>query len=269
MDFATTQPSVINSYEEVSGGVGGPIDIARQIIELGILAVIAGIFLWQSMKHNKQMQSIYQKIQDSRGDMLTEYQEIATESMKKCLTERSRMETSHTAEEENISSELIQQRMSIMNATQKNSKADRVAYFSYHNGGRDFIGIPYQRMSCINSVVRPGITSVQQKFLNMHRASFYSIYLGLQTQDHLEFIVADLAEKDPPLFAACQQDGMASQYIHSVKNINGVDIGFVVLVYDEAPAPEDAEKLTDTTAHRIEGVTQVAEAKRQNLLKLY
>lgn len=152
--------------------------------------------------------------------------------------------------------------MSILQSALKNSKATRVAFISYHNGGNDFIGVPFQRMSSVNEVARQNNTVIQNRYQNMFRASFYSIYSGLLEQDHLMLIADELLqEEDPALYQACIQDNMMKLFFHTVKNSAGVDIGFVVVIYDTKDATEDGATIADIAARRIEGVSQVAENK--------
>ena len=97
-------------------------------------------------------------------------------------------------EDETVAHELNVERMSILQNTLRNSNAARVAFVSYHNGGHDFIGIPFQRMSSINEVARQNNSVIQGKYQNMFRTSFYSIYTGLLDKDNLQ-LTADEGTK--------------------------------------------------------------------------
>lgn len=233
----------------------------KYIVEFGILVVIAAIYLVQTRKQNERIEELHADVLKSRGAMLEEYQQIAYKTLNKILFENQKKETEHAIESQEIANNLNKEIMATLKAALKTSNVARLAYFSYHNGGKDFIGVSYQRMSCTNSVVRPGVVSVQGKFQNMFRSSLYTIYIGLQKTDHLEIIMDDIREEDPALYEMCRPDNMLAVYVHSVKNTNGVDLGFLAAVYDVVPVPEDGVHLVDTIAHRIEGVVQVAEDK--------
>ena len=46
--------------------------------------------------------------------------------------------------------------------------ADRISFFTFHNGGHDFTGIPFYRFSCVNELVARGIPSVIAEAQGLH-----------------------------------------------------------------------------------------------------
>ena len=62
---------------------------------------------------------------------------------------------------------------------------------------------------------------------------------------------------------------MLKLYMHTVKNIEGTDIGFVAVIYDTYEVTDDAISLADIAARRIEGISQSAENKLHYSSKLY
>lgn len=256
-------PEAVNVVERVTTQVAtGPIDIVKLLADFGALIVMAAFFVWQSAKQNKKMDEYMNTFMASRADMLKQYQDLATQTMRRILLETDEKKVVMKREDETIAHELNNERMAILQNTLRGSKAARIAFISYHNGGHDFIGVPFQRMSSVNEVARSSNAVIQAKYQNMFRTSFYSIYSGLLNNDNLHLTANEkLQEDDPALYQACIEDRMLQLYMHTVKNIEGTDIGFVSVIYDTYDVTEDAVTLADIAARRIEGVSQAAENK--------
>lgn len=264
-------PETVTIVEQAAAQASvGPIDVVKLLADFGALIVMAAFFIWQSAKQNKKMDEYMNTFMESRGEMLKEYQDLATQTMRRILLETDEKKVVMKKEDETVAHELNVERMSILQNTLRNSNAARVAFISYHNGGHDFIGIPFQRMSSINEVARQNNAVIQGKYQNMFRTSFYSIYGGLLNKDNLQLTADEaLKEEDPALYQACMQDRMLKLYMHTVKNIEGTDIGLVAVIYDTYEVADDAISLADIAARRIEGVSQAAENKLHYNNKLY
>lgn len=264
-------PETVTIVEQAAAQISaGPIDMAKLLADFGALIVMAAFFIWQSAKQNKKMDEYMNTFMESRGEMLKQYQDLATQTMRRILLETDEKKVVMKKEDETVAHELNVERMSILQNTLRNSNAARVAFISYHNGGHDFIGIPFQRMSSVNEVARQNNAVIQGKYQNMFRTSFYSIYTGLLDKDNLQLTANEaLKEEDPALYQACIQDRMLKLYMHTVKNIEGSDIGFVVVIYDTYEVTDDGAALADIAARRIEGVSQAAENKLHYSSKLY
>lgn len=46
--------------------------------------------------------------------------------------------------------------------------ADRISFFTFHNGGHDFTGIPFYRFSCVNELVARGVQQFIQESQGLH-----------------------------------------------------------------------------------------------------
>ena len=108
--------------------------------------------------------------------------------------------------------------------------ASRVLHFSYHNGGKDYEGRSYQRMSCINEVVCDNVAPIQQKYNNVFRTSMFYIYKELNDNNFFNIKnIDDILKNDPGTHHMLAQDGTKSAFGLIIKNRKAETIGFIMV----------------------------------------
>ena len=81
-------PETVTIVEQAAAQVSvGPIDIAKLLADFGALIVMAAFFIWQSAKQNKKMDEYMNTFMTSRAEMLNQYQDLATQTMRRILLE--------------------------------------------------------------------------------------------------------------------------------------------------------------------------------------
>ena len=96
------------------------------------------------------------------------------------------------------------------------SKADRVSYFSFHNGGESISGIPYLRMTCKDEVIRSGVGSMLYE-AQMLQLGPYSTLLS-QLRKYGKYIINDYLE----LKSGPKEDGYMYDRVHNKRNASSV-----------------------------------------------
>lgn len=91
-------------------------------------------------------------------------------------------------------------------------KADRVSYFSFHNGGESISGIPYLRMTCKDEVVRSGVAAMLQES-QMLQLGPYTTLLS-QLRKYGRYVVPDSLE----LKSGPKEDGYMYDRMHNKRN---------------------------------------------------
>ena len=65
---------------------------------------MAAFFIWQSAKQNKKMEEYMNTFMESRGEMLNQYQDLATQTMRRILLETDEKKSSYEKRRRNSGS---------------------------------------------------------------------------------------------------------------------------------------------------------------------
>ena len=208
------------------------VEIIKAISEVGILVVIAGIFLFISYKREI-------KLQDWLDNFI------------KYLGQKEHP-TKQTAENlEKINAKIYQEMQGLLNALD----ADRSYVVLYHNGGKSSSGYYFQKMSCICEIVHSGIQPMSPEFQNIHRASYNYLINRLNNEDVAGVdLYEDIKTEDPFSYTQLVNRHVKSCYMTALKDIDGTHIGFIGVDYcaDREASNESIAKLLKTVSHKVE-----------------
>ena len=192
------------------------LEIAKAIGELGILIVIAGLFLYFSYKNNK-----------AQSEMTNKIFENLLEQMKVCagghvLTEE---EDKTAIKIDNAIQVLIQKAVGDL-------QCGRIMVVRYHNGGKDMNSVSFLKLSVTNECVNHGYTPVMSEFQNQFRSIVgYPIKQIERTGHSYITNLEDIKSYDIGTYELLKSKNVRSYYAHSLTNTTGYVIGAVLILY--------------------------------------
>ena len=228
------------------------ISIAQSIMELGILSVIAGIFLWIVIKNNKKQDEINTKIFNN-----------IMEQMKICSA-------GHvlTPEEDKIAISIDKAINSYLQTAVTDLGASRAFLARYHNGGKDMNSISFLKVSITNEAVARGYQLVMGEFQNQFRAMVgYPVNL-IDTTGHC--LVSDLEEirdADIGTYELLKARKVRSFYCHKVTNEEGYVVGALCILYNTnnkfKEDPDNIDQYISHMADQISGTLKIEENREE------
>ena len=192
------------------------LEIAKAIGELGILIVIAGLFLYFSYKNNK-----------AQSEMTNKIFENLLEQMKVCagghvLTEE---EDKTAIKIDNAIQILIQKAVGDL-------QCGRIMVVRYHNGGKDMNSVSFLKLSVTNECVNHGYTPVMSEFQNQFRSIVgYPVSQIEKTGHSYVTNLEDIKSYDIGTYELLKSKNVRSYYAHSLTNATGYVIGAVLILY--------------------------------------
>lgn len=187
------------------------VNIIKLIAELGVLVVIAGIFIYLSYRSSSNM---------------TKFQ---NDLMNKLLLNFNHHPNSEESESLLLLNEKIYAEINYLNEA---LKADRSYVVLYHNGGKSASGLFFQKMSCICEVTASGILPMGNEFQNIHCAS-YSTMIS-QLREDGQILLSDIEEIESSevfLYTQLKERHVYSVYLNALKDSFGNQVGFIGLDY--------------------------------------
>ncbi len=210
----------------------GVAEIIKSISEVGVLVVIAAIFLAITFRREAKFTGWFDKMFNQLSQQGHPTKE-ATENL------------------EVINNKIFQEMQGLLNALD----ADRSYVVLYHNGGKSSSGYFFQKMSCICEVVHSGIQPMSPEFQNVHRAS-YNYLLNRLNNEEVAFteLYEDIKTEDAFSYAQLVNRHVKSCYMTALKDIDGTHIGFIGIDYcaDHTATNKEICKLLKTVSHKIE-----------------
>lgn len=192
------------------------LEITKAISELGILIVIAGLFLYFSYKNNK-----------AQGEMTNEVFEELLKQMKVCAG-------GHvlTEEEDKTAIKIDNAIQILLQKAVGDLQCGRIMVVRYHNGGKDMNSISFLKLSVSNECVNHGYTPVMNEFQNQFRSIVgYPVSqiekMGYSYVTNLE----DIKSYDIGTYELLKSKNVRSYYAHSLTNTTGYVIGAVLVLY--------------------------------------
>lgn len=138
--------------------------------------------------------------------------------------------------------------------------AARVQILMYHNGGKNLVGIPFQKMSCISESTAPGLITVSETNQNIHRGLYQSIHNNLKKNGKYYIQnMKDLIKTDSNLYTALINRSVLSYYAYPIYNIDDVIIGFIAteFITNSDISVENLDKLFRESSMKISGIMEV------------
>lgn len=223
------------------------ISIAKAIADLGILVVIAGIFLWLVIKNNKKQEEINEKI------------------FKAILDQIKNCSGGHvlTPEEDTIAIKIDKALASYLQTAVTDLGASRAFIARYHNGGKDMNSISFLKVSITNEAVNRGYKPIMSDFQNQFRAMVgYPINL-IDTTGHC--VVRNLDEiKDADIgtYELLKARKVRSFYCHKITNEDGYVVGALCILYNnDNKKEENPDNIDKYISHMAEQISAVLNLK--------
>lgn len=218
------------------------LSIAQSIAELGVLTVIAGIFLYISLRNNQKQEDINTKLFQTILDQL-------------------RASNSHvlTEEEDRVAMKIDKTINMLLQSAVTDLGASRAMVARYHNGGKDMNSISFLKFSVTNESVNIGYKPVMSDFQSQFRAMLaYPIEEIDKTGGSFISDVEDVKSKDPGTYEVLKGRGLRSFYAYKLTNASGYVIGAVVVTYTTdnkiQEKPEYVRQYVDHLGSQISGL---------------
>jgi hypothetical protein len=142
------------------------------------------------------------------------------------------------------------------------TQANRVSLFMYHNGGKNLVGIPFQKMSNISESISAGLSSISPISQNIPRSQYSSVCNQLKVAGH--FWVNDIKgieATDGSLYSLLSERMTRSMYVSAIYDkSNASVIGFVMAEFIHAPVDNDIDRIEDELSKvtiKISGIMSV------------
>ena len=224
------------------------ISIAQSIAELGILIVIAGIFLWIVIKKDKKQDEFNTKLFNTILDQMKNF------SGGHVLT----------PEEDTLAISIDKTIYSYLQTAVTDLGASRAFLARYHNGGKDMNSISFLKVSITNEAVSRGYQPIMGDFQNQFRAMVgYPINL-IDTTGHC--LVSDLEKiKDADIgtYELLKARKVRSFYCHKITNEAGYVVGALCILYNTnnkyEESPDYIDQYISHMADQISGALKVKE----------
>lgn len=231
--------------------IGG---IMNFIDKYGLPLVITAIFLWQAIKTNRKMEKIAEENETWMRKILEGKLCAPPLTMNEMSTEQNKQH----AEEDEFLTKINMRKIDIMTRAKKEVGATRVQQFAYHNNAKDYLGRSFQRMSCENEVVAPGVKPVQNNYNNIFRSFFYHIYKELNEHRNLDiWDIEDIKHTDMGMYDMASADNIKSAFFYSIKNEKGLDVGYVCFTFDKIKNKVNDSRIVEIvkdTAIQLQGL---------------
>lgn len=235
------------------------VTIIQLISEVGILIICAAVVIWQVITDKTKQQ----KHQDS-------FQEIS-ESIIKSLKDQNnfmleqiinKVDTGHTIspEEDSNISKIERELEMYLAEILRETGANRASLFRYHNGGKDYNGRSFLRMSMTNEVVKGGTALIQHQSQNLFRSMFYGLIRSLEDNGY-DFVddIENIKETDTGFYRYLRDFDIAAKYSVALYGFTGKIIGFINV---------DFANKNDVDLERITNCLNGKKVKIETLLNL-
>lgn len=203
------------------------VTIIKAISEVGVLLLCAAVVIWQVVndkirqnKKNDDYSSITQDIIEKLGEQ--------NDLMLQQIIQK--VDAGHiiTSEEDKDISKVERELETYLSQILKDTNANRVSLFRYHNGGKDYNGKSFLRMSMTNEVVKGGTALIQHQSQNLFRSMFFGLIHSLEDNgyDYIEDI-ENIKDRDTGFYSYLKDFGINSKYSVALYNSHKNIIGFV------------------------------------------
>ena len=228
------------------------IEIAKSISELGILIVIAGIFLWIVIKKDKKQEELTTKLFNNLIDQ-----------MKACSA-------GHvlTPEEDTLAISIDKAINSYLQTAVTDLGASRAFLARYHNGGKDMNSISFLKVSITNEAVNRGYQMIMSDFQNQFRAMVgYPVNLIDTTGHCLVSNLEEIKDADIGTYELLKARKVRSFYCHKVTNEAGYVVGALCILYNDnnkfKENPDNIDQYISHMADQISGVLKIKPEKEE------
>lgn len=233
--------------------------IIQLVSEVGILIICAAVVVWQVItdktKQQKHQDS-FQEISESIIKSLKDQNDFMLEQIIK------KVDTGHmiSPEEDSNISKIERELEMYLAEVLRETGANRASLFRYHNGGKDYNGRSFLRMSMTNEVVKGGTALIQHQSQNLFRSMFYGLIRSLEDNGY-DFVddIENIKETDTGFYRYLRDFDIAAKYSVALYGFTGKIIGFINI---------DFANKNDVDLERITNCLNGKKVKIETLLNL-
>lgn len=200
-------------------------EIVKAITELGIMAVICGIFLWQNNKDRKNHSSESSKLFET---LLQQYEQTFNKMLNSFNPDGHVL----TEEEDRKALEIDRAIDDYLKQMIINTKATRSFVVRYHNGGKDMAAIPFLKCSITNEMTNAGVKPIMGEFQNQFRSIMAGVCEEIDRKGY-SYITPDKKSEliDPATVELMKDRGIKYMYCRALRNQNNYIIGLVAVTF--------------------------------------
>lgn len=203
--------------------------IIKAVAEFGFLIICGGIVIWEVLNDKKRQAQVEKNYDDFMGTIIDKLNEQNSAMLQQILN---RVENGHviTSEEDKDISKVEKELEFYLDEILKETNANRVSIFRYHNGGKDYNGRSFLRMSMTNEVVKGGTALIQPQSQNLFRSMFFGLIHSLEDNDY-DIIkdIEDIEEQDSGFYGYLKDFGIEAKYTMALHNNEHSIVGFMTL----------------------------------------
>lgn len=230
------------------------LEIAKAIAELGILIVIAGIFLFFTVKNNQHQEEVFDALLNKILDQLK------VNGGGHVLTE----------EEDKEAIQIDTMINAYLETAVRDLKASRIMVARYHNGGKDMNAVSFLKVSVTNERVNKGYMPVMGDFQNQFRSM---VALPIREIDRTgRCNIPDLEEikdRDVGTYELLKARKVRSAYCHALKSVSGYPVGAIMVFYNEDnPTKENEQEVTSYLNEVSAQISGLFNMKKSQVLKV-
>lgn len=207
------------------------ITLLAKVSELGILVVCGAVIIWQIINNHTQQEKRTEEYDNIIKKIIETQKEHSDLLLQQIIN---KIDNGHiiSAQEDKDISKIEKELEFYLGEILKETNANRVSLFRYHNGGKDYNGKSFLRMSMTNEIVKGGTAPIQQQSQNLFRSMFFSLVHSLEDngQDYIDDI-SNLKEVDNGFYEYLKEFGIEAKYTIAVHNYKNDIIGFITLDY--------------------------------------
>lgn len=218
------------------------LEITKAISELGILIVIAGLFLFFYYKdktaRDAEFKQLFDAVINKETHILTEDEDRVAKQIEKSIT----------AELQEITNTL---------------QPTRTLLVRYHNGGKDMNGVSFLKLSVTNECTNRGVAPVMKEYQNQFRSSINEVCFEIDKNGYMNILSKDaIKEKDRGTYDLMVAKHVRSTYNYALRNATGYIIGFISIIYYEDNAIiEDIDTIKQVMSDKATEISTLLSVK--------
>ena len=235
------------------------VTIIRTISEVGILVVCGAVVVWQNISDKTRQRERDEEYSSFTQNIIAQLKEQNNLMLQQIIQ---KVDAGHTitSEEDSDTLKVEKELEEYLADILKKINANRVALFRYHNGGKDYNGRSFLRMSMTNEVVSGGTALIQPQSQNLFRSMFFNLMHSLEDNGY-DYItnIEDIKECDAGFYRYLKDFGINAKYSVALYNNNNSIVGFITV---------DFANISNLDTKEIANCLQENKIKIETLLNL-
>lgn len=230
------------------------LEIAKAIAELGILVVIAGIFLFFTIKNNNNQAEMFAKLFDNLIDQIKNCSggHVLTEEEDRNAIKIDTMINAH------------------LETAVQDLRASRIMVARYHNGGKDMNAVSFLKVSVTNERVNRGYLPVMGDFQNQFRSMVALPIREIDMTGRCNIVhLDDIKDKDIGTYELLKARKVRSAYCHALRSLSGYPVGAIMVFYNEDnQVKENVEDVTNYLNELSGRISALLTVKDNNVMPI-